>query len=96
MKLKVPKKNYSVTELYDTVATEMGYSDVSRLHYDCREITVAPNIQDGFFEHYREIAPHLSESDLQMGVAMLLLDRGPKVDESLADNEVEVFDNFIC
>ena len=96
MKLKIPKKNYGVTELYDVVATAMGYRDVSKLNYDCREINVAPNIQDSFFTYYKANQPHLSETDLNMEVAMILLNYGPKTDESLADYEVEVSDKFIC
>ena len=43
MKVKVPRKNYGITELYDVVAAAMGYGDVSKLRYDCREINVARN-----------------------------------------------------
>lgn len=96
MKLKVPKRNYGVTELYDVVATAMGYRDVSKLHYDCRAINVALNIQDGFFEYYRKILSYQSEPDFKMGVSMILLNYGPKTDDNLADYEVEVFDGFIC
>ena len=96
MKLKLPKKNYSVTQLYDMVATTMGYKDVSKLNYDCREINVAPNIQDGFFEYYKANQPDVNESDLKMEVAMMLLNYGPKTDANLADYEVEVTDKFIC
>lgn len=96
MKFIVPKKNYGVTELYDAVAKTMGYKDVSRLTYDCREINVARNIQEGFFAHYREKSPRASESDLKMSVSMILLNYGPKTDETLQDYEVEVTGKFIC
>lgn len=96
MKIKIPEKNYSVTQLYDTVAKIMGHKDVSELHYDCREINVALNIQDNFFAYYKENQPNLSETDLKMEVAMLLLNYGPKTDDNLADYEVEVSDKFIC
>ena len=96
MKLKIPNKNYSVTELYDAVATAMGHKDVSKLHYDCCEINVARNIQDGFFEHYKETIPHSSETDLKMSVSMILPNFGPKTDDNLADYEVEVSNKFIC
>ena len=96
MKIKVPNKIYGVTELYDAVATTMGHKDVSKLHYDCREINVALNIQENFFAYYRAQNPQLSETDLNLGVAMLLLDYGPKTDETLSDYEVEVSDKFIC
>jgi hypothetical protein len=95
MKLKVPKKNYSVVELYDTVAKAMGYQDVSKLNYDCREINCATNIHDGFFNYYREASPHVSEMDLKMSVSMILLNYGPKMDAALEDYEVEVTNKFI-
>lgn len=95
MKIKVPKKNYSITELYDIAASLMG-KETKDLQYDCRHINIAKNIQDGFFVHYRENNPHMSESEFNMSMGMLLLNYGPKVDESLADYEVEVFDGFIC
>ena len=96
MKLKIPSKNYGVTELYDAIAIAMGYSDVSKLNYDCREINVARNIQDGFFEHYKETVPHASESEIKMSVSMILLKYGPKTDDALEDYEVEVSNKFIC
>lgn len=91
MKLRVPEQNYGLTQFYDMVATIMGNADVSKLHYDCREINVAPNIQDGFFAYYQENQQNVSEID----VAMMLLTYGPKVDDSLADYEVTVSDQFI-
>jgi hypothetical protein len=95
MKIKVPNKNYGITELYDTVAALMGREE-KELNYDCRCINVAMNIQHAFFAHYREENPNISDGDFNVSMAMMLLNYGPKVDESLADDEVEVFDGFIC
>jgi len=98
MKLKVPNKNYGITELYDAIATTMGYHNVSELEYDCCKVNIAKNIQDGIYEKYTELGREqkISESDVRLGITMLLACSGPKVDEDLADNEVEVFDGFIC
>ena len=98
MKLKVPNKNYSVVELYDAIATEMGYKNVGELEYDCCKVNIAKNIQDGIYERYLELGREqkVSESDVRVGVTMLLACSGPKVDNNLADGEVEVFDGFIC
>lgn len=98
MKLKIPSKNYGITELYDTIATEMGFVAVQDLEYDCRNVNVAKNIQDGIYEKYLELGREqkVSEQDIRIGITMLLACSGPKVDENLADNEVEVFDGFIC
>ena len=95
MKLKIPNKHYGVTELYDTIATAMGHTNVSKLRYDCKKINVARNIQENFFKYYKETIPHSSEMDLRMSVSMILLNYGPKTDSALADYEVEVFNGFI-
>lgn len=95
MKLKVASKHYGLTELYDTIAGAMGHHDTTQLNYDCRKINVAPNIQEGFFAHYKATMPGMSETDLKMNVCMMLLNYGPKTDEELEENEVEIFDGFI-
>ena len=100
MKFTVPHKNYSIIELYETVAKEMGYINTKELQFDCRKINVAKNIQDGFYVYHaelvKEIEPYMSEEEIQAEITVILAICGPKVDESLIDNEVEVFDGFIC
>lgn len=96
MKLTISEKNYNLVEFYDTVAKGMGYADTSELHYDCRNINIAKNIQDGFYAYYRETNPELEESEVDVQVTALLLLSGPKVDKNLNANEVEIFDGFIC
>ena len=98
MKVKIPQQKYGITELYDTIATTMGFRNVSDLEYDCCKVNIAKNIQDGIYDKYLELGKEngISEHEVRLGVTMLLVVSGPKVDESLADNEVEVFDGFIC
>ena len=98
MKAKVPEKNYDIVELFDAVAAAMGHTDTSNLEYDCCKINIAKNIQDGIYERYLELGREqkLPDQDIRVSVTMLLAISGPKVDENLADNEVEVFDGFIC
>lgn len=95
MKFKMPNKNYGVVELYNEVAKLMGKAN-DDLNYDCRCINVAENIQDGFFAHYREENQKLTDDEFRTGMCMLLLSYGPKVDKELAEDEVEVFEGFIC
>ena len=97
-KVKVPENNYGIVELCDAVATAMGCADTSKLEYDCCKINIAKNIQDGIYERYLELGREesLPDEDIRASVTMLLLMSGPKVNENLADNEVEVFDGFIC
>lgn len=99
IKLIVPEKNYGLVELYETVAKEMGYLIPDKLHYDCREINVSTEIQDGFYAHYMELIkaedPYMLEHDARCQITILLAMSGPKVDKSLKANEVEVFEGFI-
>ena len=98
--IKVPSENYSVVGLYDAVAKEMGYLTPDKLQYDCCKINVAKNIQDGFYDYYCEAAmkedPTASEMEIRMGITCILVVSGPKVNKELANNEVEVFEGFIC
>ena len=62
MKITIPMKTIispdsygNLIEFYDAVATEMGYTDTSDLHYDCRKVNIAKNIQDGFYEYYNSL-----------------------------------------
>ena len=98
MKIKIPKKNYDLIDLYDTISTTMGYRNRNELEYDCRKVNIAKNIQDGIYDKFLELGREqkLSDQDVRVGVTMLLAVSGPKVDENLADDEVEVFDGFIC
>ena len=98
MILKVPNRNYDIVELYDAVATEMGFVTTQNLEYDCRQINIAKNIQDGIYAKFLALGREqkLPESDVRASVTMLLAIGGPKVDETLADDEVEVFEGFIC
>ena len=98
VRVKIPRKNYGITELYDMIATTMGHRNVGQLEYDCRKVNIAKNIQDGIYDKYLELGKEekLSEHEVRLGITMMLAMSGPKVDESLADDEVEVFDGFIC
>lgn len=100
MKIKIPNKNYELIEFYETVATEIGYTDTSELHYDCTKIKIAENIQEGFYEYYKanakKINPFANENDVTISTTMVLACKGPKVDSRLKAGEVEIFEGFIC
>ena len=98
IKLTIPNENYTIIGLFDAIATEMGYVAVQNLEYDCCKVNVAQNIQDGIYEKYIALGKdeNISEHDVRMGITMLLACSGPKVDEALADDEVEVFEGFLC
>ena len=100
-KLTIPEGNYSIIDLYRAVARELGHTEgVDELHFDCRNVNIAANLQDGIYAYYKtemlQTSPHVSESDIMTDITMLLALAGPKVDKKLPDNTVEVFDGFIC
>ena len=98
-KLSISTEPCDLVTFYDTIAREMGYEHTSDLQYDCRKICVSPNIQDNFYTYYTTLVkgkePQLSDNDINLGVTMLLAMSGPKVNEALKANEVEIFDGFI-
>ena len=99
MKILISAEPCGLSAFYDMVAREMGYEHTSDLQYDCTKVNIAPDIQDNFYTYYTRLAmetnPQLSENDIKVGTTMLLAMSGPKVDEALKANEVEIFDGFI-
>ena len=101
--MKVLISNYKpcgIQELYEAAAKEIGYTDTSEIKFDCTKINVAENIQDGFYEYYlaliRENDIYSHENEARADITLVLVTSGPKVDKSLKENEVEIFDDFIC
>lgn len=99
MIITIPEKKYTLIELYDTIKREMGKGNIE-CNYDCRYVNVAYNIQENIYACYREMAlkqdPKANETDIRVGTTMFLAMSGPKVDIELNENEVEIFDGFIC
>lgn len=109
MKVKIKARPYGLCEFYELAAKEyikeifngdIEAVDFSEYNFDCRKINIAQNIQDKFYEHYtkcvRDADKKMRDSDIRIGITMLLAMSGPKVDENLLDDEVEIFDGFIC
>ena len=108
MKLKLNiTEPCGLTALYEMAAKEHIHQlfngnvkavDFSEYKFDCRKICVANNIQDMFYDYYEKIAREedntLTDNDIKIGITMLLAMSGPKVNEDLVDNEVEIFDGF--
>lgn len=89
------KKRYSISkeqctcgisELYDNVAKIMGVSDLSKVVYDCRKLSITKKVLDGLYEFYH------SENQSDETITLLY---GPKADLDGDGYEVEVEDGFI-
>ena len=100
MKIKIAPRKCGVVELFDGVAREMGYKNASELNYDCRHINVAFNVQNRLYQYYTSLIMDedstITGEDAGMKANLLLLNYGPKVDKNLTDDEVEIFEGFIC
>lgn len=95
MKMEMEVKPYDLNDFYNEVATKLGCTDTSKANYNCTKLNISSEIQQGFYDYYKSINPNLSEKEITMGVTLILLDKGPKVDKALKPNEIEVFDGFI-
>ena len=109
MKIKIKARPCGLMELYETAAKEyinklydgsIEAVDFSEYKFDCRKINVANNIQNMLYEYYTKLAKEqdckLYDSEIKTGITILLAMSGPKVDYNLVDNEVEIFNGFIC
>lgn len=91
--------NKTVFQLYMTVGTRLGYqSDSDHVYFDCCKLNIAQNIQNNIFAAYRKenaAAFGASPEEFNRCVAGLLLRSGPKVNDALPDNAVEVMPGFV-
>jgi hypothetical protein len=83
-------ENLSLDEFYELIGKKVyPVFDLSEVQYDCTFINIANNIQEKWFNYYSR------QGNSMTSIAMLLVIGGPKVNNSLNDNEVEIFDGFV-
>lgn len=88
--------NKTVIQLYESIGKLFGV-DGPEARYDCRCILVSKNIQDAIYRSYEQLYPEeFAENPVEFStqVTMLLANSGPKVDETLSNNTVEVQEGF--
>lgn len=87
----IPKEQCTcgISELYDNVAKIMGISDVSKVVYDCRKLSITKKVLNCMYEFYR-----LENRDDEFITTCMLL-YGPKADLDVDGYEVEVEDGFV-
>lgn len=67
MKIKIPNKNYELIEFYETVATEIGYTDTSELHYDCTKINISEDIKKMILDDNNiKVNPNLNANEVEI------------------------------
>ena len=91
-KIEMNPADYVGKELisfYKKVAELLGFDPDAVKSYDCVNIHVARNIQDAWFDTYREKG--FSETDICMSMCLCF----PRVEKTLKDNEILILDNFL-
>ena len=95
------KKRYSISkelctceisELYENIAKIMGISDLSKVVYDRRKVSITKKVRDCLYEFYH--SENQSNVDELITICMIIL-YGPKADLDGDGYEVEVEDGFV-
>lgn len=80
-------RNDSIQSFYSWLREQLAVSEDDKI--DCTKIRVAKNIEDAWVKHAEE------EGMDNISIGMTLLNYAPRVDETLSDNEVCIFADFI-
>lgn len=81
-------KNWSIPEIYEQVARDVGYPTTSMTKFDCRKILVSEDIQEKVFDFLRS-----SGSD-EASIGMMWCFAGPKTEKQLPKGHVCIMDGF--
>lgn len=84
--------NLNLAAFYGKVAEEFQISVGENEEFDCTKIQIAPNIQEQWHEQFER---EYGEKE-RWKINMLLCMSGPRVNQKLCDNEVEIEENWIC
>lgn len=95
MQVKIVTAEMSITTLYDCVALALGYHPSAVAHYDCRKIKVSSDIEDNIHSWYKSSFENELGDDWKQKFGMEWVCFGPKLDESLPANTVEVEEGFL-
>ena len=91
--------NEGISKAYENIAKKAGYEINENTVYDCRRIEVSRIIDDYFWKWYKDKAikenPNLTDQDINMAIAMLMLQKGAKRNEKLENWKVLVQDGFV-
>lgn len=81
----------TICDLYDNVASILGYEDIEKITYDCKKVRVTENVYNKVRSFYKN---EYESSDIAFGMEWLTC--GPKADLDMAGFQVEIENGFIC
>lgn len=74
---------------YSMIGRKLGYVETEDTAYDCRKICIAQNIQDKCYEYYEKLGNDTTSISMNLCLA------GPKVENTLKDNQVSIEAGYI-
>lgn len=87
-----------IPKAYENIARKAGYEITDDTRFDCRRIEVSKEIDDYFWKLYKDKAfeekPNANEDDVEMSIAMLMLNYGAKRNEELKPWTAKIEDGF--
>lgn len=95
MIIRIKNQNRCAFDLYSEIAEQLGYN-TEECDFDRRKITIAANIAENFVKNYRELQSKLVKNNQPTLIIRDLIRNIPNIDETLNDNEAEIFDGFIA
>ena len=81
----------TICDLYDNIASILGYEDIDKVKYDCKKVRVTEDV----FNKVRSFYKYEYEGS-DASFAIEWLNCGPKIDLAMQGLRVEVEDGFIC
>lgn len=82
---------------FENFARKANFTVTDSTMFDCREIEVSKEIDDYFWKYYTDLGKEkdLSDSDIRVSIAMMMLNNGAKRNEQLEPWTVTMTEDFV-
>lgn len=88
-----------MVKAYENFAIKGGFNVTDKSTFRCTRIEVSKEVDDYFWKYYTDKAhkdnPELTDSDIKIGIAMLMLNNGAKRNEDLKPWTVVMEEDFV-
>ena len=81
----------TICDLYDNIASILGYENIEEIKYDCKKVRVTENVYNKVCSFYKD---EYEDGDKAFATEWLMC--GPKANLDMAGFQVEVENGFIC
>lgn len=89
--------NDGMPKAFENFARKANFIVTDNTMFDCREIEVSKEIDDYFWKYYTDLGREkgVSDQDIKMSIAMMMLNNGAKRNENLEPWTVEMSEEFV-